>query len=455
LADLEKKTLAEPIHLETPFCLHQNRSELWRDSVEHFKGNPPSVLFAMRAALLDLREKKKADWFGAPIFIFVNKRKITLNLPIITPSLVTFALLSAGFAPPKAFAQIASSPKIYASNLQGPRGLKFGPDGFLYVAEAGLGGTNSTKGSCSQVPAPVGPYTGGKTARISKIDSSGTRTTVAAGFPSTVDSMSDTIGVGDIAFLDGTLYALISGGGCSHGNPDSPSGIARVDRRKGTWQLIANIGGYLKTHPARYPSAGDFEPDGVLYSLIASEGALVTVEPNHGQLFSVSPWGEINQLIDTSASEGHIVPTSVAERDGAFYVGNLNLFPIEPQWARILTIAKKEKPDHDWVPGFDREQTGYHIVDSTAGFTTVVAVDFGFDGLLYALELSDQPGYPTPGAGKVVRLKRSGEIEEVVTGLIVPTGMTFGPDHRLYVSNFGAVPGSAGQILQFEIQPGW
>ena len=84
-----------------------------------------------------------------------------------------------------------------------------------------------------------------------------------------------------------------------------------------------------------------------------------------------------------------------------------------------------------------------------------MAVDFGPDGLLYVLELSDAAGFPTPGLGKVVRVRRSGDIEEVVTGLSVPTGMTFGRDHRLYVSNLGAAPAGAGQILRFDISPGW
>jgi len=61
-------------------------------------------------------------------------------------------------------------------------------------------------------------------------------------------------------------------------------------------------------------------------------------------------------------------------------------------------------------------------VNSKAGFTTVVAVDFGPDGLLYALELSDAAGFPGLGQGKVVRVRHSGEIEDVVTGLNVPCG---------------------------------
>jgi hypothetical protein len=51
----------------------------------------------------------------------------------------------------------------------------------------------------------------------------------------------------------------------------------------------------------------------------------------------------------------------------------------------------------------------------------------------------------------VVRLTRAGEIEDVVTGLAVPTGMTFGPDGFLYVSNFGAAPAGAGEILRISI----
>src|SRR5919202_1290292 len=57
---------------------------------------------------------------------------------------------------------------VFATGLDNPRGLTFGPGGQLYVAEGGKGGTNSTVGVCDQVPAPVGPYTGGFTARISK-----------------------------------------------------------------------------------------------------------------------------------------------------------------------------------------------------------------------------------------------------------------------------------------------
>jgi hypothetical protein len=374
-------------------------------------------------------------------------------------AMIGIAALAGLFLPGLSAAQQPNTFTVVATGLQAPRGLRFGPDGDLYVAEAGMGGKHSTAGQCQQVPGPPpGPYTGGSTGRISRISPSGKVTTVASDFPSTQDAEGDLIGVADVAFLDGELYALVAGGGCSHGNPNSPSGIAHVNRNSGKWTLIANIGAWLKTHPAKFESADDFEPDGTLYSMIAVDDRLVTVEPNHGQVLSVSRHGEIRQISDISASQGHIVPTSVAERHDVFYVGNLNLFPIDPQWARVQAIARGDSDDDAHLaPGFSPGH-GYHIVSSKAGFTTVVAVDFGPDGLLYALELSDAAGFPTLKAGKVVRVRHSGEIEEVITQLNVPTGMTFGPDGRLYVSDFGAVPAplfSLGRILRFDVPPAW
>jgi glucose/arabinose dehydrogenase len=37
---------------------------------------------------------------------------------------------------------------VFASGFNNPRGLKWGPDGYLYVAEGGAGGSLSTVGLC-------------------------------------------------------------------------------------------------------------------------------------------------------------------------------------------------------------------------------------------------------------------------------------------------------------------
>jgi len=314
---------------------------------------------------------------------------------------------------------------VFAKGLQNPRGLKFGPDGYLYVAEGGRGGTHTT--DCKQVVAPVGPYTGrNTTGRISKISSTGERTTVTADLPSSQTSPaigSLISGVADVEFIRDTLYALLAGAGCSHGVTGLPNGIVRVTS-DGSWKLIANLSAYQKSHPVANPNHADFEPDGTWYSMTRKDGDLYAVEPNHGEIVKVTTSGEISRVIDVSATEGHIVPTCITKNNGNFFVGNLlpaasngsaNIYKVTPE-GQISIFA--------------------------SGFVAVVGVLFDNQNRLYVLENAT-------GVGDIVRITPPNKSEIIASGLNSPTAMTFGPDGNLYVSNFGFGAGAGeGQILQ-------
>jgi hypothetical protein len=419
-----------------------------------------------RLRRIALLAKQRGESNGSPtIFRSVGSRTNQLlisreiDMKMCIASSIVFALGITGVLlhSPCAVAQIPSEFSVVASGLNAPRGLTFGPDGDLYVAEAGEGGSVSTAGQCPQVSFPPGPYTGGSTGEIVKVNSKGTVTVVASGFASAQDAVGDLLGVADVAFLDGQLYALIDGGGCSHGNPNSPNGIAKVNVITHKWSLIADLSEFAMTHPGEYINPLGFEPDGDWFKMVPYDGKLIAVNPNSGILAAVLPDGRAQELIDVSKSQGKVTPTGIAEHEGDLYVGTLRTFPILPQWEEVMRLEKSDEAHAGALPGF-KPHSEYFVAQSRAGFTTVVAVNIGPDGLLYALELSDLAGNPAPGNGKVIRVQRSGELEEVITGLNVPTGMTWGPDGDLYISDFSAVPAphfGAGRILRFNVAYGY
>ena len=330
-----------------------------------------------------------------------------------------------------AYSQTSSNVSVFATGFTNPRGLKWGPDGNLYVAEAGTGGTHTTIGQCPQVPSGTGPgpWAGGRTARISKVTPAGSRSTLVQGLPSALSPIGDTLGAADVAFIGDQLYALLAGGGCSHGNPNFPNSVLKINQ-DGSWTRIADLSAYVALHPVKNPNPPDFEPDGTWYNMIAVNGNLYAVEPNHGEVDEITKEGIVTRFIDVSEAVGHIVPTSIARVKNNFYMANLStFFPINPGSAARYTV----------------NNLGV-VTKVQSGLTTAVSMVVDGDDT-YFLELTTNSGFPGPGTGAVVRLRGS-TFKTIAEGLTFPTGMSLGADGALYVSNFGDGPPGAGQIVK-------
>jgi hypothetical protein len=322
---------------------------------------------------------------------------------------------------------VEATVSVFATGFNDPRGLKFGPDGYLYVAEAGTGGTQSSVNLCPGLGDGEEYFGSPAGGRISKVSSSGTRSTITDNLPTSVGP--GLLGVADVAFVGNTLYALLNGGGCSHGVPTVPNGIVKINAN-GTFSVVADLGSWQVTHPVANPAA-DFEPEGTWYSMVSIGNNFYALDPNHGELVKVTTGGTITRVADISKTQGHIVPTAL-DHHGNFYVGNLGVFPITAGSSSIYKITP----------------SGQTKVVET-GFTTIVGLVFDQQARMYVLENTTGNLFPTPFTGRIVRVNPNGTKDIVATGLALPTGMTFGPDGNLYVSNwgFGAGPGG-GQILK-------
>lgn len=352
--------------------------------------------------------------------------------------------------------------EVIAGSLSNPRGLAFSPDGSLYIAEAGTGGN----GAC--IPGPDGEQCYGTSGAVTKVtfDAEGnveTQQQVATGFASlgAKDTGDNATGPNDITFTStGDMYVLMGlGADPAVRDPSGPLGsdginfgqLVGVDSG-GSWSNEVDVAAF---------EASD-NPDGAQidsnpFALLAVGETFKVVDAGGNSLLNVDMTGsdgfkaataDISTIavfpatpVEFPPGSGQMIPLDAVPSaveigpDGAYYVSQLTGFPFPLGGASIFRV----------VPGEDPQIY-------LSGFTNVLDLAWGPDGSLFVLEMArDSLGGDPPPVGQIIQVTPYGARSVIASdGLIAPVDMEIGPDHALYVINFGPM-GNSGQVLRIPL----
>ena len=338
------------------------------------------------------------------------------------------SLVSLAVSGGSGLAQGATTVSVYASGLVNPKEMAFGADGTLYVAESGKPGDVNVL-----LPANFGgsgPI--GTNARVSKITKDGTRSDFVTGLPNIgLYGGVEMLGASGLTVLDGQLYEVAAG----HMTVSPQLSKVNAD---GTLTHIADVGAFNDQNPPPGDN-GDAVPMGNPYSLVNWNGNLYFTDGNYNRITKATPGGQLSVFAESSndsTTTGAAVGT-----DGNLYICQFGQAPYSPGTGRIDRVS----PDGKVTEGVIKN------------LTTPIDVAFAPDGttyiLQYAAEFSAKELRYIPFGGEVLRLKADGSTEPVVTNLVFPTSMIFGPDGALYVTNYGNESNDGqGQVLR--IVPG-
>jgi sugar lactone lactonase YvrE len=360
---------------------------------------------------------------------------------VAVAAVLGFLLVAAGPAAAK------SGPKVttVVSGRDNPRDLAFGPDGRLYVAEAGHGGSECVAGG------EEGTLCFGFTSGISRVNVHARRSRrVVSGLASNADPTG--------AFATGVDGISLRGNGRIFGitalSRDAiPPGLSAGTTAKlqqhpgrlitvtpaGKVKFLADVGheNFMWSAAHAHLVPGQF-PDANPYGVLALPGATWVVDAGSNTIDRIGANGEpsvVAFIPNPPATDA--VPTCIdIGPDRALYIGELTGGGNQPGASVVWRFSRGEK-----------------LTKWATGLTAVTGCGFAPDGKFYATEFSTAGlDNAAPGTGAVVRVRpHSTSPTTVVSKLNFPGGFAAGPDGSLYVSNWSISPATGGEMPSGEV----
>lgn len=364
----------------------------------------------------------------------MNKKLLTLASIVTT----AVALTTGSWAS----ATVAYKSSILESGLVSPRGITLGPDGNLYLTEAGNGG--GSNGSNCIVAGSGNTVCYGATGAIGEYNlSNNLYRQLITDLPSLATKTgTDGTGIHDLYFDNGgNLYGILGFG--ADPSLRSNLGISSFGKLisvnlSGTpsWSVGPDISAYEAAN----------NPDGLEinsnpYSLAIGNGITYVADAGGNDILQVSntetislthlfPTQSVNLPFPPFAPYPmQAVPTGIViGPDNNLYIAQFTGFPFPPGGASIYRLNSGG------------------VTQFATGFTNLIGLAFGPNGNLFALQYATN--YLGGNfQGSVWEITPDGTKTNIFSeGLVSPTGIAVSSDGTIYVANRGAVAGE-GELL--------